>query len=296
MSDQVKSEGAQLESVLAELQREHEVKDISGWRTGFANLDRALDGLLPGLYLLLGPSGCGKTSFARQLLDQVTQYNAVPAIFFAFTESKNELRIKTLSRLSEMESGEIRRGSAYLLHWYGVPRLGGEVASQLPASWEKLRRAAGEAKSWLDRVYLFECDRTTGASEIEKSIRQIHEMQSADRAFVVIDDCQYLQRNAQPLGERINQIADALAAVAAELRLPILAVASLDNSSGDSPWVEKLPSAAVIMMMLKGDPSDARKSIGPTQTITLQLVKNRGGERGALAFEFAPAFAKFAEK
>lgn len=296
MSDQVKSEGAQLESVLAELQREREVNDISGWRTGFANLDRALDGLLPGLYLLLGPSGCGKTSFARQLLDQVTQHNAVPAIFFAFTESKNELRIKTLSRLSEMESREIRRGSAYLLHWYGVPRLGGEVASQLPASWEKLRRAAVEAKSWLDRVYLFECDRTTGASEIEKSIRQIHEMQSADRAFVVIDDCQYLQRNAQPLGERINQIADALAAVAAELRLPILAVASLDNSSGDSSWVEKLPSTAVIMMMLKGDPSDARKSIGPTQTITLQLVKNRGGERGALAFEFAPAFAKFAEK
>jgi len=36
------SEGALLEAALEDLQREHRVKDISGWETGFANLSRAL--------------------------------------------------------------------------------------------------------------------------------------------------------------------------------------------------------------------------------------------------------------
>jgi len=31
------------------------------------------------------------------------------------------------------------------------------------------------------------------------------------------------------------------------------------------------------------------------QAITLHIVKNRGGERGQLAFEFQPAFSRFVE-
>jgi hypothetical protein len=34
------SEGEQLDEILAELQREHQVKEIAGWDTGFANLSR----------------------------------------------------------------------------------------------------------------------------------------------------------------------------------------------------------------------------------------------------------------
>jgi hypothetical protein len=48
----IQSEGEQLESFLGDLEKEHTVKNISGWETGFANLSRALDGILPGLYFL----------------------------------------------------------------------------------------------------------------------------------------------------------------------------------------------------------------------------------------------------
>ena len=78
----------QLEAFLDELQSEQRIKEISGWETGFANLSRALDGILPGLYLLIGPPAFGKTSFAKQLLDQVAKRNRVPAIFFSFAETK----------------------------------------------------------------------------------------------------------------------------------------------------------------------------------------------------------------
>ena len=45
-----------MRAVLDELQREQQVKEISGGDSGFANLNRALDGILPGLYLLIGAS------------------------------------------------------------------------------------------------------------------------------------------------------------------------------------------------------------------------------------------------
>ena len=77
----LKSEGEQLDEILAELQQQHQVKEIAGWETGFANLSRALDGILSGLYLLIGPPACGKTALAKQLFDQVAMHNHVPAIF-----------------------------------------------------------------------------------------------------------------------------------------------------------------------------------------------------------------------
>lgn len=288
MSNPAQSEGEQLAAILDDLQRESQIKEIAGWRSGFNDLDRALDGISPGLYWLVGPSGCGKTAFARQLLDQVALHNAVPGIYFTFTESKNELRIKTLARLSEIENREIRRGSAYLLHWYGVPRLGGEQASQLSASWEKLRRSAEEAKSWLDRVYLFECDRASDVDEIEKRIGEVLAAQRSDRAFVVIDDCQRLARAGQPTSERINAAAEALQAAARALKVPIFAVAT--TAGGDSTaWAERILSPDVILEAIE------ESSQQQTRAVRLRIVKNRCGERGTLAFEFLPAFAKFVE-
>jgi replicative DNA helicase len=35
--------------------------------------------------------------------------------------------------------------------------------------------------------------------------------------------------------------------------------------------------------------------VEPNQAITLHIVKNRGGEKGKLAFDFAPPFCRFAE-
>ena len=88
----LQSEGEQLDRVLEELQRDQSVKEISGWETGFASLSRALDGILPGLYLLIGPPACGKTALAKQMLDKVAMHNRAPGIFFTFAESKEELR------------------------------------------------------------------------------------------------------------------------------------------------------------------------------------------------------------
>jgi hypothetical protein len=104
------SEAEELDSFLAGLERGGEVKDLAGWKTGFASLDRALNGVSPGLYLLIGPPACGKTAFAKQLLDQAARENSAPALFFTLNETKADLRIRTLARLSGLETRDIRCG------------------------------------------------------------------------------------------------------------------------------------------------------------------------------------------
>jgi replicative DNA helicase len=80
------SEGEALDGFLDELQQDQQIREISGWDSGFAKLNRVFDGILPGLYFLVGAPGCGKTSFAKQLLDQLALHNDAVGLFFSFTE------------------------------------------------------------------------------------------------------------------------------------------------------------------------------------------------------------------
>ena len=292
----LQSEGEQLKGVLDELQAEHAVKEISGWDSGFTNLSRALDGILPGLYLLIGPPACGKTSLAKQLLDQVAMNNMVPGIFFSFTERKKELRIKTFARLSGVESREIRRGSAYLLHWYGVPKRAGADSDQLPPGWEKLSRSAEEAKPWLELTYIVECDQRMSLQHIEDQIAAVKQIKGRDQIIAVIDDAQYLGARDQPIKNRLPMVAEQLQATSVTSNIPVVAVwPALYDTGGPSPQVWADSAETDVVLVMQQDVERTKKLTEPNQAIMIHIVKNRGGERGKLAFDFFPAFSRFAE-
>jgi len=292
----LQSEGSALDAALAELERDHAVKEISGWETGFANLSRALDGIRPGLYLLIGAPAIGKTSFARQVLDQVVLQNHVAGIFFSFADTREELRIRTLARLSGLDQREIRRGSAYLLHWYGVPRLSAGEPEDLPPSWDKLKRVTQEAKNWLNKIYLLECVPAITIEQIEAQIAALRLQSQSEQMMIVIDDCQRLNGVHQARDARLQIIAEQLQQTALKFKLPVLAVwPDLEGgSSAAQRWAEKTASPDVVLVMERD--STQRQSVDELrQAIILRVVKNRGGEKGRLAYEFAPAFATFTE-
>ena len=292
----LKSEGQLLEAFLEELQKEQAVREIAGWQTGFHSLSSALDGIRTGLYLLVGPPACGKTSFAKQLLDQIAKENAVPGMFFTFADSDRELRIRTLARLSGLENREIRRGSAYLLHWYGVPKAHDTDPERLAPSWDRLKKSAEEAKGWLDSIYLIECGQDTDLGGIEDRIREVERIKGSDRIMVIVDDCQRLGKSEQRLTDRIQITTEELQTAAVKFRLPILAICPDLRGDRTVPqsWSERVPSADVILVM-EVDLERTRKLTEPNQALTLHIVKNRGGERGRLSFEFYPAFSRFVE-
>jgi replicative DNA helicase len=294
---ELQSEGVALDATLAELERERATREISGWETGFTNLSRALDGIRPGLYLIIGAPGIGKTCFARQLVDQVAMQNRLPGIFFSFAENKKELRIRTFARLSGLEQREIRRGSAYLLHWYGVPRLASSDSNELPPSWEKLKRVAEEAKTWLDSIYLVECGPNFTASEMEAQIAALRAQIQSEQMMIVVDDCQRLGRIEHSLDMRLQTITEQLQQTARRFRIPLLAVWPALESDSTAPaqqWAERVAGPDIIFVLEK-DRARSDKINALSQAVILHVVKNRDGEKGRLAYDFTPAFARFTE-
>ena len=128
-----------------------------------------------------------------------------------------------MARLSGLDNREIRRGSAYLLHWYGVPRLGGNDAEQLPPSWEKLKRMAEEAKSWLDAIYLVECQRNWSVTQIESQVGEVIAITGTKPGIIVIDDCQRLGQADQQLDARLPIVIEQLQELAANWKAPLVA-------------------------------------------------------------------------
>ena len=78
--------------------------------------------------------------------------------------------------------------------------------------------------------------------------------------------------------------------------MPVLAVCQILDAGGmaGEAWREKVASPDVILV-LEQDRERSRKLTEPNQAIILHVVKNRGGEKGRLAFDFFPAFSRFAE-
>ena len=253
--------------------------------------------MLPGLYLLIGRPGSGKSAFAKQLLDQLAMRNSAPGIFFSFTESQKELRIKTLARLSGVENREIRRGSAYLLYWYGVPKAQFQQTNQLPPSWDKLKAAAEEAKPWLDLIYLIQCEPESNWHQLEDQIEEIRTATNHTSLVAVVDDCQRLDVSSGGFDQRFRVIAERMQGTALRLQIPIFGVWPELGGEPQLPpeaWSDRLPNVDVIMV-LQADSERTKKLTVPNQAVTLHIVKNRGGEKGKLAFDLLPAFARFAE-
>jgi len=292
------SDGEELDSFLEELEATDEVTQIAGWDSGFTNLNSTLNGILPGLYLLIGPPSCGKTAFTKQLGDQVAMYNSVPTIFFSFTEQKKDLRIRTLARLSVLENKDIRRGSSFVRHWYGVPK--GADADELPPSWEKLILEADEARGWLNFLYTIECQEKTNLKEIEADILRIKEIKESDQVMVVVDDSQRLGPRDLPINARLPLVIEQLQELAMTLHVAMLATWP-DLGREDSPnrptpqeWGERVASADVVFV-LENDMERTKTLTGPSRAITLHIVKNRRGEKATLPFDFHPSFSKFEE-
>ena len=185
--------------------------------TGFANLDQALGGGLPnGLCILAGASGFGKTTLALNVADNVAE-SGRPVLYFCLEEGQDRLTAKLLARRCTAE---------------GYPRTAGDL---LKAAGD-LGEAEGIVNGWASRpggrFAFYEGLFSVTADEVVTKTREFIDS-TGERPLVVVDYLQALQCEDLRIDYRkqVDLGVHALAVLANEERLPVLALSNVNRSS-----------------------------------------------------------------
>ena len=272
-----------------------------GLTTGFSHLDEVTLGLQTGLWVVGARPSLGKTTFIRQLVDQVAMSNPdTPCLLVSYEQSRFELTLKTISRLSRVDSCLIQKG-----------RLSEDNE-------RRVNKAIDRYHTHASAVYIYEGDAKTNVETIKAKARQILKRHNAKRLLVALD---FLQLVPPADGvfiktdkERLDRVCSDLRRLARELDSPIVAVSSLNRPSykqggrikqggrmdlasfKESGGIEYSADVAVAMEANE-DASQAltRERRKPMRVVDLRILKNRNGERAKITFEFDLPLATFTE-
>lgn len=271
--------------------------DFLGLDTGFTHLNYVANGLMSGLFILGAAPSTGKTTFAKQLADQVVEANPDAAcLFVSLEQSREELRVKTLSRLSGVENRDILRG-----------RL-----DRALTGWKAVKTAAEAYQGAVaDRFFILEGDKATTPDRIRLAALQVKRATQAARLLVVVDYLQVIPTEDQYKDPRtkVDAVVSDLRRLARDLDAAVVAVSSVGRTSYDRPGmasfkesggVEYAADLGAVMWRDKSDPTGETPYKGVTRRTTrrlkLDIVKNRNGERSRIEYDFLPEVSAFVEK
>jgi replicative DNA helicase len=312
-SDQL-TEDKLLPAFIAQLETRNIEIGLRSLVTDFWQLDRAIGGLGQALVIIGGPPSCGKTTFLKQLADQVATKNEVPVLYFTYEQSASDLRIKTLARLSGVNSRTVARGAR------------SDLSSQ-QEGWDKFR----DRDRWEDdnrrfaeaivqyqtigkHIRIVEAGRETTVDRIRLQAQAAKANAGAGRVLVAIDYIQLIPavepmtKRAFPSAlQRSNFVCSELRRLARDLDSPVVAISSLGRGGYDaqkmgafreSGGIDYGADVAILLKTTGEHDVSTYASTNPSgrRDIELRIVKNRSGEVGAIQMDFLTAFSRFREK
>lgn len=268
-----------------------------GLTSGFKHLDEVSLGL-QGLWVIGAGTSLGKTTFVKELADMVSQNNEnVPVLYISYEQSSFELTLKSLSRLSRVDTRAIQKG-----------RLDSD-------EFERLSEAMGKYSEVSGNIYTIEADNYTDINKIKTYARRILRNHNAEKLLIIID---YLQLIPVRDGfyksekEKVDKICSDLKRLSRDLDSPVVAVSSLnrtamtlDSSKSKRPslasfkesgGIEYATDIGILMVLDKEQTEVQTSKMGrPVKVIDLDIAKNRNGERATITFVFDLQFATFTE-
>ncbi len=262
--------------------------DVTGLRTGFAELDKKTGGLQRSdLIVLAARPSMGKTSFALNLAYNVAVKEKVGVAVFSLEMSKEQLVMRMLCSSTGMgfDLHDVRRGKIR------------------PEDWPRLTEACGR----LAEAPIF-IDDSSALSVLEMKAKSRRLKQQHDVGLVIVD---YLQLMTTPgrvesRQQEISAISRNLKALAKDLDLPVMALSQLSRAveqrGGDhKPILSDLresgsieQDADVVMFIYREEmykPDD--ESVRNLATILIR--KQRNGPTGEFDLHFHKAYTRFTD-
>lgn len=293
------TEAEVLDAFMDDLQRRVSDGGFVGLDSGFGHLNEVLNGLGQGLMIFAGPPSCGKTTFMKQVADQVAEKEGVPVLFFSFEQSAEELRIKTLARLSGVNSRAIMKGRAA-----GQADLRGIGPV---STWDQVEEAAKAYRTFGDRVRIIEADRSTTIGKIRIMGQAAKKRSGKDRVLIVVDYLQIVPvSNPRDYGttkDRVDAICSDLRRLARDLDSPIIAISSenragyKNNTKPDMAVFKEtggIEFSADVGGAFWTDPNGPKD--GNLRNVDLCILKNRNGELANIRLAFKADTATFTEQ
>lgn len=256
-------------------------KDI---RTGYLNIDLKTHGIDESALVIIGarPS-VGKTAFAMNLAMKASRQNNFDAAFFSLEMSGSQIAYRVMSNIGRISHEEIKNGN---------------IVRKEPEQLSKIAELSQQYKIWIDD------GTTTKVADIKEKCMNMK--RTKNLGLIVIDYLQLMKpsRNNMSRYEATSEISRDLKLMAAELKVPIIALSQLNRAVEgkenkepkmsdlrDSGSIEQ--DADIIMLMHRDDYQ--KEDTGSASLTKVNLVKVRNGKTGTAEFYFYKDHTLFKE-
>jgi len=279
--------------------RRSDGRDFLGLDCGFGHLNETLNGLPDGVIILAGAPSCGKTTLAKQVADHVADVEKVPVLFYSYEQSAEELRIKSLARLSSVDSRRIWKGRSVAAEWSEVEKAAQDYL-QGPGPY----------------LTVIEAGRKDTVETIRAAALMAQRKAGGKRVLLVLDYLQIIPAGKDApdaLRERIDANLSELRRLSRDLKSPVLVISSMNRETykGTEKEKKKRPptltamkesggieySADVVICLWRNkEESDGMKFDPKTDRIEAHVLKNRNGELAKVKLNFTKAWALFSDE
>jgi replicative DNA helicase len=260
--------------------------EISGVRTGFGDLDTLTTGLQKSdLVILAARPSVGKTSFALNIAEHAAVKDRRSVGIFSLEMSKEQLVLRLLSSVSNIDSQRLRTGFLEEL----------DFARIAPAM-----NSLSEAP-----IYIDDTPNIT-TMELRTKARRLQAEAGVD--LIIVDYLQLMQsstttRDANRVQE-VSEISRGLKALARELKVPVIALSQLSRQPEmreskeprlsdlrESGSIEQDADLVMFLWREKERGSDDQQTDG--EVVKLKLSKHRNGPTGEIDLWFKKAQTRF---
>ena len=269
-------------------------RDWLGLDSGFKHLNETLNGLTEGVFILAGAPSCGKTTLAKQIADHVAEVEKVPVLFYSFEQSAEELRIKSLARLSSVDSRVIWKG-----------RTGTDTWAKVAKAAEEYLQGPGPC------LTIIEAGRKDTVEAIRAAALMARRKAGDKPVLLILDYLQIIPAGKEApdtLRERIDWNLTELRRLSRDLKSPVLVVSSQNREAykenkpptlaalKESGGIEYSADGVICLWRDKGESERLTKDFDRlTVRVEAHVLKNRNGELAKVKLDFTPAWALFTE-